>query len=55
MLVEKAEKMEKLQATGKKGPDVAQINSNPLDIDIKSAPLQSGPAANAAAASGVTV
>jgi pimeloyl-ACP methyl ester carboxylesterase len=55
MLVEKAEKVEKLQATGKKGPDVAQIYSNPIDIDIKSAPLQSGPAANAAAASGVTV
>jgi dienelactone hydrolase len=54
MLVEKAERAEAVQATGKKVADVMPIESNPLDIDIKSAPLQSGPAANAPAASGVT-
>jgi hypothetical protein len=54
MLVEKAEKVEKLRVTGTKVADVAQIKSSPLDIGIRSAPLQSGPPAGARAFSGIS-
>jgi pimeloyl-ACP methyl ester carboxylesterase len=54
MLVEKADKVGALQATGKKVAAVVQTKSNPFDIGIESATLQSGPPSGAQALSGLS-